>query len=201
MTSAVATAPVILGRDIRKTFRRETGEIVQALDGVSLEVGPGRLTALVGPDGAGKTTLIRLVAGLMTAEGLKAVHRALEGLGYVPPFKASKQLRDVETSVRIEFLVSGQYPGDGKPKPVSFPDPKDVAVVVDGVRYIGLTTLVELKLASGMTNAARLKDLADVQELIKVLKLPREFGEKLNSYVRGKFEELHQAVESDPSGE
>src|SRR5438477_4545655 len=68
MTSAVATAPVILGRDIHKTFRRETGEIVQALDGVSLEVGPGRLTALVGPDGAGKTTLIRLVAGLMTAE-------------------------------------------------------------------------------------------------------------------------------------
>ena len=68
MTSAVATAPVILGRDIRKTFRRETGESVQALDGVSLEVGPGRLTALVGPDGAGKTTLIRLVAGLMTAE-------------------------------------------------------------------------------------------------------------------------------------
>src|SRR6266566_6075073 len=68
MTSAVATAPVILGRDIHKTFRRETGEIVQALDGVSLEVGPGRLTALVGSDGAGKTTLIRLVAGLMTAE-------------------------------------------------------------------------------------------------------------------------------------
>ncbi len=68
MTSAVATAPVILGKDIRKTFRRETGEIVQALDGVSLEVSPGRLTALVGPDGAGKTTLIRLVAGLMTPE-------------------------------------------------------------------------------------------------------------------------------------
>src|SRR6266849_7276102 len=68
MTSAATTAPVILGRDIRKTFRRETGEIVQALNGVSLEVGPGRLTALVGPDGAGKTTLIRLMAGLMTAE-------------------------------------------------------------------------------------------------------------------------------------
>jgi ABC-2 type transport system ATP-binding protein len=69
MTSATATAPVILGRDIRKTFRRETGEAVQALDGVSLEVGPGMLTALVGPDGAGKTTLIRLIAGLMTPDG------------------------------------------------------------------------------------------------------------------------------------
>jgi len=41
---------------------------VHALDGVSLEVEPGTLTALVGPDGAGKTTLIRLTAGLMTAD-------------------------------------------------------------------------------------------------------------------------------------
>jgi len=138
---------------------------------------------------------------LVNAEGLQAVHRDLEGSGYVPPFKGSKQLRDVETSVRIEFLVSGQYPGDGKPKPVAFPNPADVAVTVDGVRYIGLTTLVELKLASGMTNAARLKDLADVQELIKVLKLSRSFEGKLNDYVRGKFEELLEAVERDQSGE
>jgi ABC-2 type transport system ATP-binding protein len=59
---------VLRGRDIRKTFRRDTGEIVYALDGVSLEVEHGMLTALVGPDGAGKTTLIRLAAGLMTAD-------------------------------------------------------------------------------------------------------------------------------------
>ena len=66
---------VLFGNDIHKSFRRETGEIVKALDGVSLTMGPsgvdkarpgrGTLTALVGPDGAGKTTLIRLAAGLM----------------------------------------------------------------------------------------------------------------------------------------
>jgi ABC-2 type transport system ATP-binding protein len=60
---------ILLGRDIKKMFRRDGGEIVHALDGVSLEVEPGTLTALVGPDGAGKTTLIRLAAGLMTADG------------------------------------------------------------------------------------------------------------------------------------
>ena len=58
----------VLGRNLRKQFRRETGETVMALDDVSLEVPHGGLAALVGPDGAGKTTLIRLIAGLMAAE-------------------------------------------------------------------------------------------------------------------------------------
>jgi ABC-2 type transport system ATP-binding protein len=69
MSSAGETIKVVVGRDIRKTFRRDTGEVVAALDGVSLEGFRGTLTALVGPDGAGKTTLIRLLAGLMAADG------------------------------------------------------------------------------------------------------------------------------------
>ena len=60
--------PVLIGHNLRKTFRRETGEVVHALDGVSLEVPRGSLSALVGPDGAGKTTLVRLATGLMTAD-------------------------------------------------------------------------------------------------------------------------------------
>ena len=135
---------------------------------------------------------------LVTAEGLAAVHQALEGLGYLPPFKGSKQLRDVETSVRIEFLVTGQFPGDGKPKPVAFPDPANVAVEIDGVKYVGLVPLIELKLASGISHAGRVKDLGDVQELIRILKLPREFAAKLNSYVKAKFEELHDGLASGP---
>jgi pyoluteorin transport system ATP-binding protein len=58
----------LVGRDIRKSFRRNGGEVVQALDGISVRAGRGELTALVGPDGAGKTTLIRLAAGLMTMD-------------------------------------------------------------------------------------------------------------------------------------
>ncbi len=61
-------APPLVGRDIRKTFRRGTGEVVHALDGVSLDAAAGTLTALVGPDGAGKTTLIRLAAGLLAPD-------------------------------------------------------------------------------------------------------------------------------------
>jgi ABC-2 type transport system ATP-binding protein len=56
------------GRDIRKAFRRDTGEVIQALDGVSLSADHGTLTVLVGPDGAGKTTLIRMATGLMAPD-------------------------------------------------------------------------------------------------------------------------------------
>jgi ABC-2 type transport system ATP-binding protein len=50
---------------VSKSFRRETGESVLALDNISFSVAHGELAALVGPDGAGKTTLIRLLTGLM----------------------------------------------------------------------------------------------------------------------------------------
>jgi len=105
---------------------------------------------------------------LVTRAGLDAAHAKLEGLGYVLPFTGSKNLRDAETGVRVEFLVTGGYPGDGKPKPVSFPDPADVAVELDGKKVLRLATLVELKLASG-TSPLRLKDVADVQEMIRTL--------------------------------
>jgi hypothetical protein len=53
---------------------------------------------------------------------------------------------------------------------------------------------MNLKLASGMTNTERLKDFADVQELIKTLHLPSEFADKLNPFVRDKFQELWSAA-------
>jgi hypothetical protein len=138
---------------------------------------------------------------LLTPEGLAETHRELEGLGYVAPFKGSKHLRDAETGVRIEFLVTGQFPGDGKPKPLAFPDPKDVGIEMDGISYLRLEKLIELKLASGMTNPGRLKDLADVQELIRTLNLPRNYGEKLDSFVRSKFAELWDAVRGDSTSD
>ncbi|MCA9203670.1 MAG: hypothetical protein KDA59_11520 [Planctomycetales bacterium] len=60
----------------------------------------------------------------------------------------------------------------------------------DGIHYINIATLVELKLASGMTNLGRLKDLSDVLELIKAIDLPFDFGDQLNAFVRDKYQEL-----------
>lgn len=51
---------------ISKRFKvKETGATVQALDRIDVQVAAGQLTAIVGPDGAGKTTFLRLVSGLM----------------------------------------------------------------------------------------------------------------------------------------
>jgi hypothetical protein len=127
---------------------------------------------------------------LVTREGLKAIHKALDGRGYVRPFERSKNLRDAQSGIKIEFLVSGEYPGDGKPKAVQFPDPQAVAIERDGIKFLNLSALVELKLASGLTGSDRMKDLADVQELIKLLNLSQDFAAGLSESVRDKYLEL-----------
>lgn len=136
---------------------------------------------------------------LVTPQGLRVIHKELEGLGYLPPFAGSKHLKDTSTGVRIEFLITGQYPGDGKPKPVAFPDPATEAVEIDGIKVLNLHKLIDLKLASGMTNPGRVKDLADVQELIRALHLDQDTAQRLDPFVRERFLDLWSgAATPDP---
>lgn len=133
---------------------------------------------------------------LLTREGLEKFQKELIGLGYRPAFEgATRKFRTIEENVTIEIITAGEFPGDGKPKPVVFPDPSENQVEIDGVKTLSLEKLIELKLASGMTAPHRLKDLADVQELIKVKNLSAAYAEKLNPFVREKFLELQKAVE------
>jgi hypothetical protein len=127
---------------------------------------------------------------LMTREDLNRMHEELDGRGWIRPFSTSKNLRDAETGVRIEFLVSGGFPGDGQPKPVAFPAPRDVAIELDDVKYVGLAPFIELKLASGMSGQNREKDFIDVGELIRLLQLPESFAGNLNPYVQDQYRKL-----------
>jgi hypothetical protein len=132
---------------------------------------------------------------LLTKEGLKKFQEQLVGLGYRPAFEgATKQFKATADNVRVEIVTTGEYPGDGLPKPVVFPDPSESVQEIEGVRTITLEKLIELKLASGMTAADRLKDLADVQEIIKIKGFGSEFADKLDASVREKFRELQLAV-------
>ena len=169
--------------------------VVRRLDQLGIPYAVAGGMALVG-HGYRRTTVD--VDILVSPAGLAEVHQKLEGLGYVPPFAGSKNLRDVETGVRIEFLISGQYPGDGKPKPVIFPDPTDAGVEIEGIRYLKLNKLIELKLASGMTNPLRLKDLADVQELIRAIRPLRDLGNDLDPSVRQTYFDYWDAIAALP---
>jgi hypothetical protein len=136
---------------------------------------------------------------LLTPAGLKALKAASLGRGYVEKFPGSRGLRDTENGVDIDVLLTGGYPGDGKPKPVSFPDPAKVAVRGTRVALLPLPKLVELKLASGMSAPHRLKDLADVIELIRAASLPSNLADALDPSVRDKYQELWTAAQAtDP---
>jgi hypothetical protein len=134
---------------------------------------------------------------LLTPEGLEAFKAKHLGLGYVQKFPGSKGLRDTEHGVPIDVVLAGEYPGDGKPKPVVFPDPASVAVRGERVALLPLPRLIELKLASGMTAPHRLKDLADVLEMIRILKLPAGLAEELHPYVQEKYRELWGAAQTE----
>jgi hypothetical protein len=129
---------------------------------------------------------------LITPEALSAFRQRLVGREYRPGFEgATKTFRDAETGVKIEFLTTGEFPGDGKPKSVAFPDPARVAIDRGGFKVVALETLIELKLASGLSAPHRtLIDLADVQRLIEELHLSPELADRLDASVRAEYRRL-----------
>jgi hypothetical protein len=133
---------------------------------------------------------------LLTADGLAKLKAEAVGRGYVEKFPGSRGLRDADAGVNIDVVLAGEYPGDGKPKPVVFPDPRTAAVRGRRVALLPLPTLIQLKLASGMSAPHRLKDLSDVLELIRHLALPREMAASLDGSVRAKYDELWQAAQT-----
>ena len=139
---------------------------------------------------------------LLSSEGLRHFQEKVVGLGYLPAFEGARKIfRDTRTGVKVEVMTSGEYPGDGKPKPVVFPDPCEARVEKEDLWVIGLEKLIELKLASGLTAPHRLKDLADVQELILHLNPPFSLAEQLDESVSAEYRKLWQAAEAGRAAE
>lgn len=128
---------------------------------------------------------------LLTREGLAEFKKAKLGLGWVEKFAGSKGLRDVRNKVNIDVLLTGDFPGDGKPKPIAFPHPGEVRELdPDGLPFINLKTLLELKIASGMTAPHRPRDLDDAIRLIQSNQLTQDYAQQLHPFVRRKFRKL-----------
>ena len=132
---------------------------------------------------------------LITREGLERFKAEWLGRGYLDVSPGGRAVRDTVHGVRIDFIVAGEYPGDGKPKPVVFPNPGAAGVEAGKYRVLALPRLVELKLASGMTAPHRLQDLADVLNLVRAASLPRDLAAQLDPFVRPKYDELWLAAQ------
>ena len=136
---------------------------------------------------------------LLTPEGLARFREKLVGRGYVADFPgAAKSFRDAETNVKVEIITAGEFPGDGLPKPVCFPEPEGQTVEEDNVLAINLEKLIELKLASGLSATHRMRDLADVQDLIIALNLPLELKNELDVSVRLEYQRIWEAANKGP---
>lgn len=140
----------------------------------------------------GRARLTDDVAILIRREDLSTFKARWLGRGYLEVTQGLKAVRDTAHGVKI---ITGEFPGDGKPKPVAFPDPETQTSTSDGFRIVDLGTLIELKLASGMTAPHRARDIADVIDLIRARGLPRDFAEQIDPYVRPKFDELWELAQ------
>ena len=190
--------------DAASDFFMERGRLIQALRDLAVHLEEASIPyAVVGAIALARHGLVRMTLDikiLLSPEGLEKFKDRYLGRGYVPAFPgAAKTFRAADTGVRIEVLTTGEFPGDGKPKPVRFPDPAEASVDKDGVRVLALERLVELKLASWMTAPHRLRDLADVQDLIRARGLPADFAAQLDASVQALYRELWQTAQTvDP---
>jgi hypothetical protein len=154
--------------------------------------------AVIGALALGEHGYVRMtedVDVLLTPDGLARFRQRIVGRGYVATHPgATRSFRDPESGVRIKALVTGEYPGDGKPKAVAFPDPAVSTADADGMRVLTLARVLELKLASGLSAPHRLRHLADVQEVIKAKGLDATFAAQLDPSVRAAYLDLERAV-------
>lgn len=78
--------PVVQLESLSKTFRRKGGELVSAVEDVSLDILPGEMIVLLGPSGCGKTSLLRCIGGLEEPDGgeITLAGRKVFGRGVKP---------------------------------------------------------------------------------------------------------------------
>jgi ABC-2 type transport system ATP-binding protein len=112
--------------DLRQVSKRFVAgnRTVQALHNVSLAVQPGRVTGLIGPDGAGKTTLMRLAVGLLAPDegqirtlGFNATHESLAvqaNVGYMPQRFGLYEDLSVQENLDLYADLQG-VPGQERP--------------------------------------------------------------------------------------
>ncbi len=134
----------------------------------------------VNAHGADRTT--KDVDVLVTQEGLDRFRQRYVGKSYDPVAGRPRRFVEKRSQISVDFLVTGRFPGSGKPGPIAFPDPEAVGQKIKNANVVTLPQLIQLKLA-----ARRHQDFGDVVLLIRVHNLDESFVDHLHPSVRGDF--------------
>ena len=154
----------------RLVQRLEKGDIPYAVMGAMA----------VNAHGADRTT--KDVDVLVTQEGLDRFRQRYVGKSYDPVAGRPRRFVEKRSQISVDFLVTGRFPGSGKPGPIAFPDPEAVSQKIKKANVVTLPQLIQLKLA-----ARRHQDFGDVVLLIRVHNLDESFVDHLHPSVRGDF--------------
>jgi hypothetical protein len=168
-----------------KTMRR----LVQNLDkaGIAYAIVGGMA---VNAHGHERTT--KDVDVLLTADGFNIFRRRFVPKSYDLVEGHPRRFFDRRNKCMFDILVTGLYPGSGRPGPISYPDPDQVCEIVQKQRVVNLPTLIQLKLA-----ARRHQDFGDVVNLIRVHDLAEKFLKKLHPSVHRDFIECLEEKRRD----
>jgi hypothetical protein len=134
----------------------------------------------VNAHGAERTT--KDVDFLLTADGLERFRQEFVGKDYEQVKGRPRRFVERQSGVAVDILITGRYPGTGKPGPVAFPDPEETSEEIEKIRVLTLPQLIQLELA-----ARRYYDFGDVVFLIRTHNLTESFLEQLHSSVHRDF--------------
>jgi hypothetical protein len=116
---------------------------------------------------------------LLTREGFNRFKQLFVPKNYSVVPGRPRRFVDMAKGIEVHFLLTGLYPGSGRPGPIAFPEPTEVGERINRLRFVDLVTLIQLKLA-----ARRHQDFGDVVKLIEAQNLDESFARQLHPSVR-----------------
>jgi hypothetical protein len=167
-------------------FFDKTDRVHVAMRGVAEKLQKATIPhAIVGGMAVNAHGYIRTTADvdfLLTKIGLAMFRKEYVPAEFEPVAGHPRRFVDRATGVTVDILVTGLFPGNGKPGPIAYPDPIDASETIDEQTVLRLDRLIELKLAAG-----RHKDFGDVVELIRLHNLDEAYTQQLHESVRADF--------------
>jgi hypothetical protein len=119
---------------------------------------------------------------LLSAADLERFRQEMVPKYYTQVEGRPRRFRERKSGILLDILVTGKYPGSGKPGPFAFPHPAKASQEIKHIKVITLPQLVQLKLA-----ARRYYDFGDVVHLIRVHNLDEAFLKQIHPSVKQDF--------------